>query len=95
MTNTGKRAGREIVQLYVGYNGSKVDRSVKDLKAFTAVELEPGQTKTAELKVEVKDLAYFNVSEYQWEIEEIEYIVYVGPSSRQQDLLSDTVTVTG
>lgn len=95
VTNTGKMAGDEIVQLYVGYNGSKVDRPVKDLKAFARVALKPGETRTATLTVQAEDLAYYNVEKSGWEIEEIEYIVYVGPSSRQQDLISDSFKISG
>ena len=95
VTNVGKRAGEEVAQLYVGYNGSKVDRAVKDLKGFGKLALEPGQTKTLALEVKVKDLAYYDIEKSAWEIEEIEYVVFVGPSSRRQDLLSDTFKVSG
>ncbi len=86
LANTGKMAGEEIVQLYVGSNGSKVDRPVKDLKAFTRVALKPGETKTVTLEVNAQDLAYWNMDKNGWEIEEIEYTVLVGPSSRANDL---------
>jgi beta-glucosidase len=95
VTNTGKMSGEEIVQLYVGYNGSKVDRSVKDLKAFAKVALEPGQTKTVNLSVPVSELAYFNEAANSWEIEEISYTILVGPSSKKEDLMEETCKVTG
>lgn len=44
-TNTGSVAGEEVVQLYVGYEGSRVERPVKELKGFWKVSLAPGQTK--------------------------------------------------
>jgi len=87
VTNTGKMAGEEIVQLYIGYNGSKVDRPVKELKAFGKIALNPGETKTISLEVRAEDLAYYDVCRKTWEIEEIEYLVYVGASSRARDLL--------
>ncbi len=93
VTNVGDRVGDEIVELYVGYNGSKVDRPVKDLKGFVRVELDAGEKKTVTLEVKANDLAYYNVDSRSWETEEIKYIVYVGPSSRQEDLLSDSFKI--
>jgi beta-glucosidase len=95
VTNIGKVSGEEIVQLYIGYKGSRIDRPVKDLKGFGRLALEPGQTKTLSLEVKAEDLAYYNMDSEAWEIEEIEYVVYVGPCSRQEDLLSDTFRVAG
>lgn len=94
VTNTGPMRGEEIVQLYIGYNGSKVDRPVKDLKGFGRITIDPGETKTISLGVKVEDLAYYNTTQGAWEIEEIEYVVYVGSSSKQEDLnLRDTFKV--
>ncbi len=82
LTNPGSMAGEEIVQLYVGFDGSRVDRPAKELKAFARVHLEPGQTKTVRLEVKVEDLAYYDTGVGTWEIEELEYAVLVGASSR-------------
>jgi beta-glucosidase len=95
VTNTGKRAGEEIVQLYVGFEGSKVDRPVKLLRAFDKVGLAPGETKTIPLAVDVKDLAWYNPEARAWEIEPMTYGVLVGPSSRDADLLRARFTVAG
>jgi len=96
VTNTGEIEGHEIVQLYVGYNGSKVDRPAKELKGFARLHLEPGETKTQSIELNAEDLAFYNVDAGAWEEEEIEYVVYAGPSSRQEDLqLSDTFRVSG
>src|SRR5262249_17272557 len=51
VTNTGTVAGDEVAQLYVGYTGSQVDRSVRDLKGFARVHLEPGETRTVVFEV--------------------------------------------
>jgi beta-glucosidase len=88
ITNTGSVFGEEIAQLYIGYEGSSVDRPVKELKGFEKLALKPGKTKTLIIKVNVKDLAYYDVNSEQWIIEEIKYKVLVGPSSRKEDLLS-------
>ena len=93
VTNTGERAGEEIVQLYVGFEGSQVERPVKLLRAFDKVALEPGETKTVPLSVEVKELAWYNPEANAWEIEPMTYGVLVGPSSRTDDLLPATFTV--
>ena len=88
VTNSGKLAGEEVVQLYVGYIGSRVERFVKDLKGFTRVGLAPGETKTVDIEVRAKDLAFYNEESASWEVEPIRYEVYVGPSSNQADLMS-------
>ena len=87
VTNTGTHAGDEIVQLYVGFEGSKVERPAKLLRAFAKVALAPGETKAVPLSVAVKDLAWYNVETKGWEIEPTTYSVLVGPSSRGSDLL--------
>ena len=91
--NAGDVAGEEIVQLYVGYNGSKVDRPIKELKAFARVALKPGETKTVTLEVPAADLAFYDPDSAGWRVEEIEYLVQVGPSSNKQDLLSESFRV--
>jgi beta-glucosidase len=93
VTNTGKRAGEEVVQLYVGFEGSRVDRPVKLLRAFDKVALAPGETKSVPLSVEVRDLAWYNADTQAWEIEPMTYSVLVGPSSRDADLLKGRFTV--
>ena len=95
VANTGQIAGEEIVQIYVGYNGSKVDRPVKDLKGFGKLALNPGETKTLSLEIKAEDLAYYNAATNSWEVEEIEYIVYAGPSSHQKVLLTAAFRVKG
>ncbi|GAK72041.1 putative beta-glucosidase [Agrobacterium rubi TR3 = NBRC 13261] len=61
VTNTGARKGSDVVQLYVRTLGSTVSRPEKELRAFTKLELEPGETKTAVMKVSVRDLSFFDV----------------------------------
>jgi beta-glucosidase len=94
VTNTGAIAGDEIVQLYVGYQGSRIDRPLKDLKGFTKVHLEPGQTQTVAIDVPVKDLAFYDVDASTWEVEPMSYTAYVGPSSKDLPLRA-SFTVSG
>jgi beta-glucosidase len=95
VTNTGERAGEEIVQLYAGYRSSAVNRPAKDLKGFTRLALEPGETATASIELQAVDLAYFDTASSEWVVEEIEYPVYAGPSSRGSDLLEASFRVSG
>jgi beta-glucosidase len=86
VTNTGSVAGAEVVQLYVAYPGSAVERSERDLKGFAKVLLEPGATQTVEIPVPTNDLAYYDVAEAAWALEGLEYAVHVGTSSRDLPL---------
>jgi len=87
--NTGRMAGEEIVQLYIGCPGSKVERPKKELKGFARVPLLPGEAKTVTLEVKAGELAFYDPKNHCWEVEEGEYLVFVGPSSSEKDLLSD------
>jgi beta-glucosidase len=80
--NTGAVSGDEVVQLYVGYEGSRVDRAVRDLKAFQRVTLAPGQTKTVALTVPATDLAFWDVAANAFVVEPISYVLEAGTSSR-------------
>ncbi len=87
--NTGKRAGTEIVQLYVNDVYSSVTTPAKELKAFRRVELEPGEKKTVQLKIPYERLALVNRN-LKTVVEPGEFEVMVGSSSRDEDLLKDT-----
>jgi len=95
ITNTGDMAGEEICQLYIGYKDSSVERAIKDLKGFTKIKLNPGETKTAAIILKAEDLAYYDMEKAQWIVEPIEYIVNIGPSSRTEDLLTKTFKIKG
>ncbi|MHA1757710.1 MAG: beta-glucosidase family protein [Promethearchaeota archaeon] len=85
--NKGNYDGEEIVQLYVGYKNSAVERPIKELKAFQKIFIKKGEKKTVNLEFKAKDLAYFDENENKWIVEKIEYIIGVGPSSRDSDLI--------
>ena len=80
VTNTGAVAGTEIVQLYIGYPNTTVRRSVKELKAFTRVELAPGETKRVQLTVPARDFRYYDATN-GWTMELVEHVALVGPSA--------------
>jgi len=86
--NTGEVSGDEVVQLYIGFENSQIDRPVKLLKGFSRVSLTPNEIKNVKIEVLLKDLSWYNPNSKSWEIEEIDYILYMGGSSRAEDLLS-------
>jgi beta-glucosidase len=88
VTNTGGVAGEEVVQLYVGCEGSQVERPVRELKGFAKVHLEPGETKRVALALAARQLAYYDEQRDHWMVEPITYRVSVGPSSRAESLLN-------
>jgi beta-glucosidase len=84
--NAGDRPGEEVVQLYVGFENSAVARPPKLLRDFRKLFLAPGEEACVRLCVRGRDLAWFDPRERRWEVEAMTYSVYVGSSSRPQDL---------
>jgi beta-glucosidase len=84
--NTGSVAGEEVVQLYVGYEGSRVDRPVRELKAFRRVVLAPGEIKNVSLEFPASELAFWDVTANEFVVEPIDYVVECGASSRDLPL---------
>jgi beta-glucosidase len=95
LTNTGSRAGDEVVQLYVRYPESKVERPLKQLRGFQRTTLAPGETRTATIRLAAADLAYWDVARHAWTVEPGRVELMVGPSSADADLnLRRAVTVS-
>jgi beta-glucosidase len=94
VTNTGSRAGTEIVQLYVDDVVSSVTTPVKELKAFARVALEAGESKQVELSVPVESLALVT-PELERVVEPGEFEIMVGGSSRDGMLMKTMVSVLG
>lgn len=82
VTNTGKVAGAEVVQLYVSACEPAVDRPVKELKGFEKVWLEPGQTKTVSITIGRDALARFDADAHRWVVDAGRYKALVAASSR-------------
>lgn len=89
--NTGEREGDEVVQLYVGFNHSKVDRPVKVLRGFERITLQPGESKTVTIYCPIEKLQWYNPKAEKWEFENMEYEVYIGTSSSEKDLHKGSV----
>ncbi|WP_253200724.1 glycoside hydrolase family 3 C-terminal domain-containing protein [Clostridium sp. CF012] len=82
VTNTGKCAGKEIVQLYVSAPESTVYKSVRELRDFAKVELQMNESKTVEFTLERRAFAYYNVNVKDWFVESGDYKIEIGASSR-------------
>lgn len=82
VTNTGDRAGREIVQLYVSDLKTTLPRPVKELKGFKKISLEPGQTETVTFEISRGDLSYFDADKHAWVVDPGKFEALVGASSR-------------
>ena len=80
ITNTGKYAGEEIVQLYIQDPVATISRPVKELKGFKKIAINPREKKEVTFSVSTDDLKFYNSNlEYVWEPGE--FIIYVGPNS--------------
>lgn len=92
VTNTGKRAGDELVQLYVQHVNSKVDRPKEDLRGFRRVTLKPGETRTVSMVLPAAKLAYWSTDTHAWVVEPEQVRLNVGSSSADVRL-SKTILV--
>ncbi len=81
VTNTGDRAGAEIVQLYVAKPNAEIFRPAQELKAFAKVQLAAGESKTVTLTLDDKAFRYRNTRTDSWEVEGGTYELRVGASS--------------
>lgn len=79
--NTGARYGAEVAQLYVADPVATVLRPAKELKAFEKVFLQPGESRTITLNVKVADLAFYDESKKDWNVEAGDFILQLGNSS--------------
>ena len=81
LKNTGSIAGMEIAQMYVGCQSNDIFRPAKELKGFTKIHLQPGETKNITIPFDDKAFRYFNIKTNKWEIEEENYDISIGASS--------------
>ncbi len=92
VTNTGSRAGDEVVQMYIRDMVSSVTRPVKELKGFQRITLAPGETKTVTMEITPERLAFYNI-DMKCVVEPGMFEIMVGNSSRDQDLQRVTLRV--
>ncbi|MFL7893994.1 MAG: glycoside hydrolase family 3 C-terminal domain-containing protein [Anaerolineales bacterium] len=91
VANTGRMAGKEIVQVYVHDHQSKLARPPKELKGFAKVELQPGETKIVSISLGSRAFAYYHPGYHQWITEDGEFDILIGSSSID---IRQTKTVT-
>lgn len=93
VTNTGKRAGEEIVQLYIRDQYSSVTRPVKELKGYKRIALNPGETQSVIFQITAESLAFYDL-DFNYVLEAGDFFIMTGPSSADKDLKKTQLTVT-
>lgn len=94
VTNIGKVAGSEVVQMYVSLPNAKIFRPVKELKGFQKVYLQPNESKRVQILFDDKTFRYWNTKTNAWEIESGKYVISVG--SNVEDIrLKEIVEIQG
>jgi beta-glucosidase len=86
VTNAGSRPGDAVPEIYISPEHSSVPRPPKELKGFSRVTLQPGETKTVKIPLNPRSFAYYDVNGKQWRAEKGAYQVLVGSSSEQIEL---------
>lgn len=89
--NTGKVAGKEVVQVYSSDLEARVEQPVKELAGFAKVDLKPGEVKTVEIPLHWTAFQFFDVDKNQWVFEPGQFIIRAGGSSATLPL---TVSLT-
>ena len=83
VTNTGKCAGAETVQLYVSDKEASVDRPLKELKAFSKVFLQPGESRDVVLTIGRDALSFYDEATHAWVAEPGTFEALIGTASDQ------------
>jgi len=81
VANTGKRAGRETVQVYVQPVKPSLPGPIKQLRGFTKVELAPGEIKTVAVKLAPRAFSYYDAAAKKWAVDPGEYVIHAGASA--------------
>ncbi|WP_238655280.1 glycoside hydrolase family 3 C-terminal domain-containing protein [Paenibacillus piscarius] len=87
--NTGSRAGKEVVQLYVSDVESSVIRPLQELKGFAKIGLQPGEERVVTFTLDKRSFAYYNVKLGDWHVESGKFRIAVGSSSRELRLSAE------
>ncbi len=93
VANTGAMDGDEVVQVYVGFENSAVDRPVKQLRGFRRVSLKAGKEANVTITTPLEKLKWYNPVYRRWELEKMTYPVYVGNSAADEDLVKTEITI--
>lgn len=84
--NTGERAGKEVVQLYVSPPVCRLRRPIKELKGFEKIALAPGESNTVTFDLGFRDFAYYDTEFSDWIVDSGSYTLCAGPSSAELPL---------
>ena len=87
VSNIGRMAGKEVVQIYVAPHTNGITRPVRELRAFEKVSLKAGETKTVSFTLGKRAFAYFDIDLNDWHIESGDYDIEAGASSRDIKLV--------
>ncbi len=91
--NTGKMAGKEVVQVYVSAPGKDMDKPERELKGFAKTgSLQPGESEVVTIDIPYRDLASFNEADSQWQVEAGEYKVLVAKNAADTKPLTSVIT---
>ena len=93
VANSGLRDGEEVVQLYVRFPNSKVERPLKQLGGFERVSIPRGQTRTVSIPLKASSLAYWDETRNAWSTEKGTVQVFVGASSADERLSTSVPVV--
>jgi len=88
VTNTGSRAGAEVAEVYVAQPNSRIPRPIKELKGFTKVLLNPGETRNVTVTLDRRAFSYYDAKIHDWAADSGEFNVIVGSSSAKAELTS-------
>jgi beta-glucosidase len=84
LTNSGNRAGEEVVQLYIRDRVGSITRPVKELKGFRKVALQPGESRQISFAITSEQLKFYN-ADLQWTAEPGDFWVFIGGSSATEN----------
>ena len=86
ITNTGKREGAEVAQVYVSEEHPRVERPVKELKGFAKMNLKPGETRNVTVSLDRRAFSHYDVNGKQWKADPGDFAILVGGSSAKTEL---------
>ncbi len=85
--NTGDLTGDQVIQLYIGFDHSTVEREHKLLKDFQRITLAPGETRRVTLSCPLERIMWYHPESGEWQLEQMIYEAYIGTSSNEEDLI--------
>ena len=94
VTNTGKRDGADVAEVYVGEQHPPLPRPARELKGFERVSLRSGETKRVKVALDGRAFAYYDVNAQQWRIDPAKFTISIGRSVEEIEL-TGTVSLTG